>query len=113
MAEEQSPRVQIMGLWKAQGRNGEYLRGKLGTAMVWVFPNDRKQPGENTPDYRVFISEDRPNPNKAQGARGSGYTYSAPVEAPAQGRTAQQSALAGDDDFLTNGKGGGGDDIPF
>lgn len=54
---------ELGGLWTRQGRNGEFLSGKLTIdgreVEVIVFPNDRKQPGEKTPDWRVYRSQPR------------------------------------------------------
>jgi len=103
MAEQptQRPRIQMMGLWKTQGRNGEYLRGKLGDMMVWVFPNDRKKDSKE-PDYRVFVSEDRP-PIKAAAIKWTSVT-------PHSQQAVEDPELAGREDFIG---GDSGDDVPF
>ena len=105
MAPTDTLRVQVMGLWKAQGRNGEYFRGKLGGLMIWVFPNDRKKhPAE--PDFRVFASEDRPP------ARGQTEAPRIRWTAPAPTATGvDDPELTPPDDFI--GDGGSNDDIPF
>ena len=58
---------EVGALWKQQGRNQSYLSGhvtvdELGTEKkmrVVVFSNRQKKAGENTPDFRVYLSRDR------------------------------------------------------
>lgn len=51
--------INITGLWKAESKNGKpYLRGRLGNAVIMVFPNERKT-DEKQPDYRVVIGESK------------------------------------------------------
>ena len=58
---------EVGALWKKQGRNQSYLSGhvivdELGVEKkmrVVVFSNRQKKAGENTPDFRIYISKDR------------------------------------------------------
>ena len=54
---------EVGALWVRSGRNGEFLSGKVtvnGTEIeVVVFKNDKKQPGERSPDWRMYKSEPR------------------------------------------------------
>ena len=58
---------EVGALWKQQGRNQSYLSGhvtvdELGIEKkirVVVFSNRQKKAGENTPDFRVYLSKDR------------------------------------------------------
>jgi hypothetical protein len=55
---------ELGGLWSREGRNGEFLSGKLtlpdgSEVEVVVFRNTHKQPGERTPDWRVYRSQPR------------------------------------------------------
>ena len=58
---------EVGALWKQQGRNQSYLSGhvvvdELGTEKkmrVVVFSNRQKKSGENTPDFRIYLSKDR------------------------------------------------------
>lgn len=51
----------------------EYLSGKLDVEgkewRITMFPNDRKQEGDNTPDFRIIIEEP-----KKQGGYNSGFS---------------------------------------
>lgn len=55
--------IEIGGLWKKMGKNGEYFTGTLGSATLLVFPNTKKT-AANQPDFRVMIAEKKP---QAQG----------------------------------------------
>jgi hypothetical protein len=51
---------EIGALWQRTSANGKtFLSGKINGADVVVFTNDHKQPGEKTPDWRVFKSTPR------------------------------------------------------
>ncbi len=58
---------EVGALWKKQGRNQSYLSGhvivdELGMEKkirVVVFSNRQKKAGENTPDFRIYVSKDR------------------------------------------------------
>lgn len=51
---------EIGALWTRLSKNGhEYLSGKIAGQDVVIFPNTHKQPGEKTPDWRVFKSQPR------------------------------------------------------
>lgn len=54
----------IGGLWQKEDREGgTYLSGEIRvggeTVRVVVFRNGRKQPGEKTPDWRIFPARKR------------------------------------------------------
>lgn len=71
--------TELGGLWlKTSARGQEFMSGKLtlpdGTVQeVVLFRNDKKQPGERTPDWRVYRSEPR---------EGQTYTVPAPQSGP-------------------------------
>lgn len=48
----------IGALWLKDGQRGKFYSGKVkvnGTEIgIVIFKNDHKQPGEKTPDYRIF-----------------------------------------------------------
>lgn len=110
---------EIGGLWARQGRNGEFLSGRLTldgqTVEVVVFPNTYKQEGERTPDWRVYRSQPRDQQqNGRSGPPQGGYKADRPtgrqVDAAraAQGPQRPQAA--------TNARGGYDDlddEIPF
>lgn len=50
---------ELGGLWIRNGSNGEFMSGRIGEQEVVIFRNDRKQPGERTPDWRVYRSKPR------------------------------------------------------
>lgn len=55
---------EIGALWTRQGGRGEFLSGTLTRAdgsklEIVVFKNDHKQPGERTPDWRIYKSQPR------------------------------------------------------
>lgn len=47
--------IDLLALWKKEGKNGPYLSGKLGNNTVMVFPNKNKKTDKH-PDYRVVIA---------------------------------------------------------
>lgn len=53
----------IGALWLKQGRKGKFMSGEIEIAgtkyPVVIFKNDLKQPGEKTPDYRIFPAQPR------------------------------------------------------
>jgi hypothetical protein len=52
--------VKIASLWKRQGKNGEFLAGKLSDGVsIMIFPN-RKKAAPNQPDFEMVIVEDKP-----------------------------------------------------
>jgi uncharacterized protein (DUF736 family) len=58
MAEQrESKLVELFALWKNTSQSGEtYLSGNLGNSKVLVLKNNRKEEGDNQPDYRVFVA---------------------------------------------------------
>ncbi len=74
---------ELGGLWLKTSNSGKkYMSGKFTingeTVEVVVFKNERKQPGERTPDYRVYKSQPRDGggqQTQRQPVRG-GATYS-------------------------------------
>jgi hypothetical protein len=54
---------ELGALWVRQGRNGDFFSGKLtinGEAIeIVVFSNTHKQPGEKSPDWRIYKSQPR------------------------------------------------------
>lgn len=65
---------EIGALWVRQGRDGEFWSGKVGDQEVVVFRNRFKQPGERSPDLRIFKSAPRDGQQQAakpQPQRGS------------------------------------------
>ena len=48
--------VKIGGLWKRQGKNGDFLAGKLGTANLMIFKNTKKRNAQD-PDYSIMVAE--------------------------------------------------------
>ena len=61
----------IGGLWKKEAKTtgNKFLTGKveLGgkTYNIVVFPNTKKEPGSNQPDFRILESQDRPQQQSA------------------------------------------------
>ena len=86
---------ELGGLWQHESRSGTpYMSGKLtvpdglkpGDVLeVVVFPNAHKQPGERTPDHRVYRSRPRDDAGDSHAAR-------QPQQTPQQ-RHAQTAAL--------------------
>jgi hypothetical protein len=63
MANEQgSDLINVCGLWRNEGRNGEYLSGNLGGVRVFVFRNKRKETDRH-PDYTLCVA---PNKRREQ-----------------------------------------------
>ena len=79
----------IGALWIKTSKGGKmYMSGTVGDQRVVLFRNERKQPGERTPDWRVYLETPR---------------EATPVE---QIHTALTSAVRHASDV-------GSDDIPF
>lgn len=63
---EQQQEKSIGGFWRKEGKAGvRYWSGTLelegqDKVAVVAFVNDRKQPGENTPDIRLYRARPRP-----------------------------------------------------
>ena len=79
---------EVGALWKKQGRNQSYLSGhvvvdELGMEKkmrVVVFSNRQKKAGENTPDFRIYVSKDRnENPEAAVAVTGAEAAVAEPV----------------------------------
>jgi uncharacterized protein (DUF736 family) len=71
MAEQrESKLVELFALWKNTSQSGEtYLSGNLGNSKVLVLKNNRKEEGDNQPDYRVFVA---PKERDSNGGGGKG-----------------------------------------
>jgi hypothetical protein len=111
-------RVALMGLYEATGRNGKYLRGKLGRAMIWVFKNERKTK-DTDPDWTVYVAADsregqQPGQGQSAGSQppyqqrqpGSGNSarpeparYVEPVAAPVSEPAPWEQGSGGNDDI--------------
>lgn len=107
--DQQRARMSLMGLYENEGRNGRYLRGKLGQLVVWVFPNDRKTQ-DTHPDWNVFVTEDR-KPAAPGRERGTPPNYRTPTAQAERNRSIYRSPVADEEPNL-----GGRDDedpIPF
>jgi hypothetical protein len=53
--------INLTGLWKNKAKDGSmFLSGKIGMATVLVFPNKRKRPDSNDPDYTVCLAPIEP-----------------------------------------------------
>ena len=74
MAEQrESKLVELFALWKNTSQSGEtYLSGNLGNSKVLVLKNNRKEPGDNQPDYRVFVAHKERDQNSGGASRGNG-----------------------------------------
>ena len=74
MAEQwESKLVELFALWKNTSQSGEtYLSGNLGNSKVLVLKNNRKEPGDNQPDYRVFVAPKERDQNSGGASRGNG-----------------------------------------
>jgi hypothetical protein len=52
--------IKIAGLWKRQGKAGDFLAGKLSDGVsIMVFPN-KKKTAASQPDFELVIGEDKP-----------------------------------------------------
>ena len=53
----------IGALWLKEGAKGKYFSGNVEIngqkTNIVVFKNTLKQPGEKTPDYRIFLQQER------------------------------------------------------
>ncbi len=60
--------VPITGLWR-QKREGkkDYLTGYMGNARIFVFLNERKEPGSNQPDFQMYVA--KPPEKKQEAAK--------------------------------------------
>lgn len=117
---------EIGGLWRRDGSNGEFLSGRLTidgkSVEVVVFPNTYKQDGERTPDWRVYLSQPRPDAgqpqNRPSGPPQGGYRADRPSGRQVSAAMAAQSPVrpsgGGRPPAGTRGPHGGLDeDIPF
>ncbi|MBN1566242.1 MAG: hypothetical protein JXA73_00220 [Acidobacteria bacterium] len=69
--------VKLCGLWKNKTKEGKpYLSGKLGSAKLLIFQNERKQ-AANHPDYTVFLV---PGENKPKDSSGQQTNNGAPPD---------------------------------
>lgn len=66
---EKKPLVPLCGLWKMP--SGKGYSGKMGSARVVVFVNDRKR-NEKEPDLRVYVQEDDWQKRQAHSVREPG-----------------------------------------
>ena len=74
MAEQkESKLVELFALWKNTSQSGEtYLSGNLGNnSKVLVLKNNRKEEGDNQPDYRVFVAPKERDSNRGGSGRGN------------------------------------------
>lgn len=74
MAEQkESKLVELFALWKNTSQSGEtYLSGNLGNnSKVLVLKNNRKEEGDNQPDYRVFVAPKERDSNGGGSGRGN------------------------------------------
>lgn len=75
---------ELGGLWlKTSNAGKKYMSGRFNidgqTVEVVVFKNERKQPGEKTPDYRVYRSQPRDGAQQPQQGR-AGQQQRRPVD---------------------------------
>lgn len=55
---EKKPLIELFSLWENESKSGrEYMTGSLGSARIVAFRNTKKQPGEKSPDWRVYVQE--------------------------------------------------------
>lgn len=81
---------EIGAVWEKEDRNGNtYLSGKVGDQSVVIFKNTYKQPGENTPDWRIY---------KQDGGAGSQARNQQPAPQPTQQPAAMPDGHPGDED---------------
>src|SRR4051812_3020776 len=89
-AEQDKWKARELGaLWKKESSGGQYLTGKIkvGTeeVRVVVFTNKHKKEGDQSPDFRIYISEERQqggNATTAKAAPKQTPKKSAPVPTP-------------------------------
>ena len=49
--------VELTGLWQNEGKGGgTYLKGTLGQAAMFIFPNKNKRPDSRDPDFKLYVS---------------------------------------------------------
>lgn len=61
--------VEISGLWAGKDKNGNsYMKGKMGSATVFVMKNTKKGDNPKAPDYRLLVAPPKPK-NEAPGAQ--------------------------------------------
>ena len=64
--------IEATGLWANKAKDGStYYAGYLGGMKLLMFPNRKKEPGTNQPDFRLCVGEGkRPKegPVKASGS---------------------------------------------
>jgi hypothetical protein len=57
---EQKAKVQLTGLWRKQGKKGDFLAGSISSRLsLLIFPNQYKQK-DSEPDYIAYIAENTP-----------------------------------------------------
>lgn len=61
---EKSTMVEIGGLWENEKDGNTYFSGKLNGARLLVFKNKFKKPGEKSPDWRMYVTEDKKREDK-------------------------------------------------
>jgi hypothetical protein len=65
MAETTRNKNERGALWIKTSGRGDYMTGTIDGQPCVVFKNDRKQPGDKTPDWRVMT----PTPKTPAGGR--------------------------------------------
>lgn len=55
MSERKSDLIELGALWCSERTEG-VMTGKIGNARLVLLPNKHKQPGEKSPDYRLFVA---------------------------------------------------------
>jgi len=61
--------LNLTGLWKQTMKDGKttYLSGSIGPGInLLVFPNTKKRPNSNDPDYRVCLAPKEPKEKPKQ-----------------------------------------------
>lgn len=64
MSDQKKPGIKLGGLWLSKNGKGG-MSGKLGFARLVIFPNTRKTPGSNQPDFDMVLFEDERPADKA------------------------------------------------
>jgi len=59
---EKSSLVKIGAVWAKKNDNGKYYAGKLGDAVLFLFPSQSDHP--QAPDYNVFVGDARDKDEK-------------------------------------------------
>lgn len=69
--------IHLGGLWEKTTQNGEkFLSGKLGMANISIFRVKEKR-SENSPDYRIVLSQKNESTNRGDRTEGWGALQSA------------------------------------